>query len=72
MMFYLDPAYVLLMIVTLVISGGAQLFVLGLRFAAPVLAATMIANVALAVLTRAAPSLPGIAPDKTLIGPGPS
>jgi Zn-dependent membrane protease YugP len=27
MMFYIDPAYLLLMIVTLVISGGAQLFV---------------------------------------------
>ena len=39
------------------VAGGAQLFVLGLRFAAPVLAATMIGNVALAVLTRAAPQL---------------
>ena len=39
------------------VSGGAQLFVLGLRFAAPVIATAMIGNVALAVLTRAAPQL---------------
>ncbi len=39
------------------VASGAALFTLGLRFAAPVLAATMIGNVALAVLTRAAPQL---------------
>jgi flagellar biosynthetic protein FliR len=39
------------------VAGGAQLFVLGLRFAAPVIATAMIGNVALAVLTRAAPQL---------------
>ncbi len=39
------------------VAGGAQLFLLGLRFAAPVLAAAMIGNVALGVLTRAAPQL---------------
>jgi flagellar biosynthetic protein FliR len=38
-------------------AGGAALFVLGLKFAAPVIAATMIGNVALAVLTRVAPAL---------------
>jgi flagellar biosynthetic protein FliR len=37
--------------------AGARLFVLGLKFAAPVIAATMIGNVALAVLTRVAPAL---------------
>lgn len=36
---------------------GGTLFVLGLKFAAPVVAATMIGNVALAVLTRVAPAL---------------
>ncbi|GJG86595.1 flagellar biosynthetic protein FliR [Gemmatimonadetes bacterium T265] len=40
----------------LVASGGA-LFVLGLRFAAPVIAAAMIGNTALAVLTRVAPAI---------------
>ena len=39
------------------VDAGGTLFVLGLRFAAPVLAATMIGNVALAVLTRVAPSI---------------
>ena len=36
---------------------GGTLFVLGLRFAAPVIAAVMVANAALAVLGRAAPAL---------------
>jgi flagellar biosynthesis protein FliR len=36
---------------------GGQLFLLGLRFAAPVIAASLIGNVALAILTRAAPQL---------------
>lgn len=40
----------------LVATGGA-LFALGLKFAAPVVAAAMIGNVALAVLTRVAPAL---------------
>lgn len=39
------------------VGHGSVLFLLGLRFAAPVIAAAMIANVALAVLTRAAPQL---------------
>jgi flagellar biosynthetic protein FliR len=39
------------------LSQGTTLFVLGLRFAAPVIAASMIGNVALAVLSRVAPSL---------------
>lgn len=39
------------------VANGATLFVLGLRFAAPVIAATLLGNVALAVLTRAAPQL---------------
>ncbi|AHG87739.1 type III secretion system inner membrane R protein [Gemmatirosa kalamazoonensis] len=39
------------------LSQGATLFVLGLRFAAPVIAASMIGNVALAVLSRVAPQL---------------
>lgn len=39
------------------VAGGAALFALGLKFAAPVVAAAMIGNVALAVLTRAAPAL---------------
>lgn len=38
-------------------AAGGTLFVLGLKFAAPVVAATMIGNVALAVLTRVAPAL---------------
>jgi flagellar biosynthetic protein FliR len=38
-------------------GGGGTLFVLGLKFAAPVVAATMIGNVALAVLTRIAPAI---------------
>jgi flagellar biosynthetic protein FliR len=36
---------------------GGTLFVLGLRFAAPVIAAVLVANAALAVLGRAAPAL---------------
>ena len=36
---------------------GGQLLSLGVMFAAPVMAATMLANVALAILTRAAPQL---------------
>jgi flagellar biosynthetic protein FliR len=39
------------------LSQGTTLFLLGLRFAAPVIAASMIGNVALAVLSRVAPSL---------------
>jgi flagellar biosynthetic protein FliR len=39
------------------LSLGSTLFVLGLRFAAPVIAAVLVANVALAVLGRAAPQL---------------
>ena len=39
------------------LSLGTTLFVLGLRFAAPVIAAVLVANVALAVLGRAAPQL---------------
>lgn len=39
------------------VSLGAMLFSLGLRFAAPVITAVLIANGALAVLTRAAPQL---------------
>jgi flagellar biosynthesis protein FliR len=39
------------------LAGGGSLFLLGLRFAAPVIATSLIGNVALAVLTRAAPQL---------------
>jgi flagellar biosynthetic protein FliR len=39
------------------VAGGAALFALGIKFAAPVVAAAMIGNVALAVLTRVAPAL---------------
>lgn len=39
------------------VAVGATLFELGLRFAAPVIAAALIANVALAILSRAAPQL---------------
>ena len=39
------------------LSQGTTLFVLGLRFAAPVIAASMIGNVALAVLSRVAPQI---------------
>jgi flagellar biosynthetic protein FliR len=38
-------------------AQGTTLFVLGVRFAAPVIAASMIGNVALAVLSRVAPQL---------------
>jgi flagellar biosynthetic protein FliR len=39
------------------VSMGSTLFALGLRFAAPVVALVLIGNVALAVLSRAAPQL---------------
>ena len=39
------------------VAMGSKLFLIGLRFAAPVLATVLLANVALAVLTRAAPQL---------------
>ncbi len=39
------------------VASGATLFLLGLRFAAPAIAAAMIGNTALAVLTRVAPTL---------------
>ncbi len=39
------------------LSQATTLFLLGLRFAAPVVAASMIGNVALAVLSRVAPQL---------------
>lgn len=39
------------------VSSGTLLFSLGLRFAAPVIAAVLLGNVALAVLSRAAPQL---------------
>ncbi|GLC25380.1 flagellar biosynthetic protein FliR [Roseisolibacter agri] len=39
------------------VASGAHLFVLGLRFAAPVVAASIIGNVALGLLTRVAPQL---------------
>jgi len=39
------------------VTMGSTLFVLGVRFAAPVLATVLLANVALGVLTRAAPAL---------------
>lgn len=42
---------------TTLASLGSILFVLGLRFAAPVIAVVLVANVALAVLGRAAPQL---------------
>jgi flagellar biosynthetic protein FliR len=38
-------------------SLGASLFAMGLRFAAPVIAAVLVTNAALAVLSRAAPQL---------------
>jgi flagellar biosynthesis protein FliR len=40
-----------------IVSSGGVLFALGARFAAPVICAALIANVALAVLSRAAPQL---------------
>lgn len=42
---------------TAMVRMGSTLFVLGLRFAAPVVAAVLVANVALAILSRAAPQL---------------
>lgn len=39
------------------VALGSTLFLLGLRFAAPVVAAVLVANVALAILSRAAPTL---------------
>jgi flagellar biosynthesis protein FliR len=38
-------------------SLGAHVFALGLQFASPVVAVVLVANVALAVLSRAAPQL---------------
>ena len=49
----MDPGAGLLALV----QTGSLLFVLGLRFAAPVIAAVLVANVALAALSRAAPQL---------------
>lgn len=43
--------------VAAMLSAGGTLFVLGVRFAAPVIAAILVTNVALAILTRAAPQL---------------
>ncbi|MDQ6827716.1 MAG: flagellar biosynthetic protein FliR [Gemmatimonadota bacterium] len=40
-----------------IVSLGGSLFAMGLRFAAPVIATVLIANAALAVLSRAAPQL---------------
>ena len=40
-----------------ILRMGSTLFVLGLRFAAPIIAVVLIVNVALAVLSRAAPQL---------------
>jgi flagellar biosynthetic protein FliR len=37
------------------VSSGSTLFILGLRFAAPVIAVVLLTNVALAILSRAAP-----------------
>lgn len=39
------------------VALGSQLFVLGFKFASPVIAVVMVANIALAVLSRAAPQL---------------
>jgi len=39
------------------VKGGSVLFGLGLQFAAPVVAAVLVANTALAILSRAAPQL---------------
>jgi flagellar biosynthetic protein FliR len=39
------------------VRGGSVLFGLGLQFAAPVIAAVLVANTALAILSRAAPQL---------------
>lgn len=53
------------------VALGGSLFALGLQFAAPVIAVIMIANVALAVLSRAAPQLNVIAiafPIQILLG----
>jgi flagellar biosynthetic protein FliR len=43
--------------VSMMVQTGGALFVLGARFAAPVIAAILIANIAIAVLGRAAPQL---------------
>ena len=43
------------------VAQGSSLFMLGLRFAAPVVAVVLIANAALAVLGRAAPQLNNLA-----------
>lgn len=39
------------------VAMGSTLFIVGVRFAAPVLATVLLANVAMAILTRAAPQL---------------
>lgn len=39
------------------VQSGAMLFTLGVRFAAPVIATVLLANIALAILTRAAPQI---------------
>lgn len=39
------------------VALGAQLFILGFKFASPVIAVVMVANIALSVLSRAAPQL---------------
>lgn len=43
--------------ISVMLSWGTTLFVLGTRFAAPVIATVLLANVAIAVLGRAAPQL---------------
>lgn len=43
--------------VGVMVQSGSALFILGARFAAPVIAAVLIANVAIAVLGRAAPQI---------------
>ena len=43
--------------VATLLASGSQLFLLGLRFAAPVIVAVLLANCGLAILTRAAPQL---------------
>jgi flagellar biosynthetic protein FliR len=43
--------------VRMMVQSGGALFVLGVRFAAPVIAVVLIANIAIAILGRAAPQL---------------
>jgi flagellar biosynthetic protein FliR len=55
------------------VSLGGTLFSLGLQFASPVIAVVLIANVALAVLSRAAPQLQILQlafPSQILVGLG--